>query len=105
MALLSQQGSVGAPSNITSGDFMWTVAGAGVFACGGTPAPIVYDDSLVAQGLGEGRWVAVKANSITGYAGADVTAPTGFKAVAVSQENVNFAGTSFPCVVVTLAKA
>lgn len=105
MALLSQQGSQGAPSNVASGDFMWTVESPGVYACAGAPQLIAYDDSLVAQGLGDGRWVAVKATSITGWAGANVTAPTGFKVLAVSQENVNFAGTSFPCVVVTLAKA
>jgi hypothetical protein len=87
------------PANVGTGYFMWDMP---TFACGGVPQPLVYDDSLVAQGLGAGRWVAVKAGSITGYAGMDVTPPVGFDVYSVSRENVNFSGTTFDCVVVTL---
>jgi len=89
------------PDNVTSGDFIWTVSG--THACGGTLQPIVYDDSLLAQGLGAGRWVAIKANSITGYVGATVDASaTGLTVYSVSEEPVNFAGTTYQCIVVTL---
>lgn len=103
MALVSGTpfGNRGTPNNVVSGDFIYTVDGA-AYACGGTVQPIVYNDNLLAQGLGAGRWVAVKANSITGWAGANVTPPTGYAAVSVSREYVNFAGTTKDCVVVTL---
>lgn len=91
-----------APNNVTSGDFIWSVEG--THACGSTVQPIVYDDSLLSATppLTAGRWVAIKAASITGYAGASVTAPTGLSVYSVSQEPVNFAGTTFQCIVVTL---
>lgn len=91
-----------APDNVTSGNFIWTVDG--THACGGTAQPIVYDDSLLALGLDSGRWVAIKADSITDYAGASVTPPTGYAVYGVSRENVSFAGTTKDCIVVTLVK-
>jgi hypothetical protein len=100
MALLSSGGQANRPpNNVASGYFMWDMP---VFACGNTTQPLVYDDSLVAEGLGAGRWVAVKAGSITDYAGMNVTPPVGFDVYSVSRENVNFGGTTFDCVVVTL---
>lgn len=102
MSLLAQQAGAQQPANVTSGDFIWTVEG--THACGSMPQPIVYDDSLLAQGFGAGRWVAIKANSITNYAGATVTPPTGYAVYSVSRENVNFAGTTKDCIVVTLVK-
>ena len=80
--------------------FLWTVTG--THTCAGAE-PIVYDDSLLAQGLGAGRWVALRAASISGYAGASVTPPTGYAVSAVSREFVNFAGTTKDCIVVTLS--
>ena len=102
MAVLS--GSVSgnaAPNNVTSGDFIWTVVG--THFCGNAVQPIAYDPSLVAQGLGPGRWVAIKATTISQYVGATVdTTGTGLTVYSVSKEPVNFAGTTFQCIVVTL---
>jgi hypothetical protein len=91
------------PANVTSGDFIWTDTG--TYACGNTAQPIVYDDSLLSLGLGTGRWVAIKADSITQWAGANVSAPTGYDVYSVSREYVSFAGTTKDCIVVTLVPA
>lgn len=86
-----------APDNVSSGD--WTITVTGTYACGS--ATQVFD--LSSAGMGSGRWVLVKANSITGYVGSTVTPPSGRTVVGVSQEAVNFSGTTKQCVVVTLA--
>jgi hypothetical protein len=65
--------------------------------------PIVLDDSL---GMTAGRWVVIRvlasAGSITGWAGASVTPPTGLSVYSVSRENVNYSGVTYDCIVVTL---
>lgn len=87
-----------APDNVSTGD--WTITVTGTYACGNTPQN--YD--LSAATMGSGRWVIVKANLVTGWAGATITnAPSGRTVVGVSRENVNFAGTTKDCIVVTLA--
>ena len=88
-----------APANVSSGD--WTITVNGTYNCGNTVQPF----DLSAATMGSGRWVLVKANSITGYVGATITnAPSGRTVVGVSQENVNFpADGTKACVVVTLA--
>lgn len=86
-----------APDNVTSGD--WTITVTGTYACGNAVQPF----DLSSATMSSGRWVLVKADSITGWAGATVTPPSGRTYVGVSQENVSFAGTTKACVVVTLA--
>ena len=86
-----------APDNVSSGD--WTVTVSGTYACGSTVQPF----DLSSATMSSGRWVLVKANAITGYVGATVTPPSGRTVVGVSQEAVNFSGTTWQCVVVTLA--
>ena len=86
-----------APDNIPSGD--WTITVTGTYACGS--ATQVFD--LSSATMGSGRWVLVKANAISQYAGSTVTPPSGRTVVGVSQEAVNFSGTTWQCVVVTLA--
>jgi hypothetical protein len=88
-----------APDNVTSGD--WTITVSGTYACGST----VQSFDLSSATMSSGRWVLVKATSITGYVGATITnAPSGRTVVGVSQESVYFPGdgTTKPCVVVTL---
>jgi hypothetical protein len=93
------------PDNVSSGDFTWTV-NTGDYLCGNTVQPIVLDDSL---GMTPGRYVVIRvlksAGSITGYAGATVTPPTGLAVYAVSRENVNYSGVTYDCIVVTLVAA
>ncbi len=102
MAYQYQQVAPTTPKNVQSGNFTWTVNN-GNYPCGGTPQPIVLDDSL---GLTEGRWVVIRvlasAGSITGWAGAVVTPPTGLSVLSVSRENVDYGGVTYDCVVVTL---
>ena len=86
-----------APDNVSSGD--WTITVTGTYACGS--ATQVFD--LSSATMGSGRWVLVKANAISQYAGSTVTPPSGRTVVGVSQEAVNFSGTTWQCVVVTLA--
>ena len=86
-----------APDNVSSGD--WTITVTGTYACGNTVQPF----DLSSASMGSGRWVLVKANAITGWAGATVTPPSGRTYIGVSQEAVNFSGTTWQCVVVTLA--
>ena len=85
-----------APDNVTSGDFTITVTG--TYACGSTVQPF----DLTSAGMTAGRYVLVRASSITGYVGATVTPPSGLSVYSVSQEPVNFAGTTYQCIVVTL---
>ena len=88
-----------APDNVSSGD--WTITVNGTYACGSA----VQNFDLSAATMGSGRWVLVRAQvGITGYVGATITnAPSGRTVVGVSQEAVNFSGTTWQCVVVTLA--
>ena len=90
------------PGNVSSGDLTVTVTG--THACGNTVQPFVLDDSLLTATppLTQGRWVLLRANSITGYVGATVTPPTGLSVYSVSQEAVNYSGTNYQCIVVTL---
>lgn len=85
-----------APSNISSGD--WTITVSGTYDCGSTVQPF----DLSSATMGSGRWVLVKANSIQGWARATVIPPSGRTFVGVSRENVNYSGTNYDCVVVTL---
>lgn len=89
-----------APDNVSSGDFTITVTG--TYACGNAVQPFVLDDAL---GITAGRWVLLRANSITGYVGATVTAPTGLQTSAISREAINYSGTTYQCIVVTLIPA
>lgn len=86
-----------APDNVASGD--WTITVTGTYACGNTVQPF----DLSSATMSSGRWVLVKADSITDWAGATVTPPSGRTYVGVSNEAVNFGGTTYQCVVVTLA--
>jgi hypothetical protein len=86
------------PNNVGTGDFTVTVTG--TYACGSTVQSFVLDASL---GITAGRWVLLRANAITGYVGATVDASaTGLTVYSVSNEPVNFAGTTYQCIVVTL---
>jgi len=87
-----------APDNVSSGD--WTITVTGTYACGNE----VQFFDLSSAGMGSGRWVLVKATTISQYVGSTITfAPSGRTVVGVSQETVNFSGTTWQCVVVTLA--
>jgi hypothetical protein len=100
MAVLSGSVSGNAqPDNVTSGD--WTITVNGTYNCGSST---VQPFDLSSATMGSGRWVLVKATTITGYVGATVTPPTGLTVVGVSQEAVYFPGdgTTKQCVVVTL---
>ena len=85
-----------APDNVASGDFTVTVTG--TYACGSAVQPF----DLSSASLTAGRWVILRANAITGYVGATVTPPSGLTVYSISQEPVNFAGTTYQCIVVTL---
>ena len=85
-----------APNNVTSGD--WTITVNGTYNCGNVVQPF----DLSAATMTAGRWVLVKATSIVNYVGATVTQPSGRTLFGVSQEAVNFSGTTWQCVVVTL---
>ena len=84
------------PDNVTSGD--WTITVTGTYACGSTVQPF----DLSSATMTAGRYVLVRASSITGYVGATVTPPSGLSVYGISRENVNYAGTTYDCVVVTL---
>ena len=84
-----------APDNVSSGDFTVTVTG--TYACGSAVQPF----DLSSASLTAGRWVILRANAITGYVGATVTPPSGLTVYSISQELVNFAGTTYQCIVVT----
>ena len=92
-----QQPTASSPKNVTTGDFTITVTG--TYACGNAVQQFVLDASL---GITAGRWVLLRANAITNYVGATVTPPTGLAVYSVSQEAVNFSGTTYQCIVVTL---
>ena len=84
------------PDNVTSGD--WTITVTGTYTCGSAVQPF----DLTSAGMTAGRYVLVRASSITGYVGATVTPPSGLSVYGISRENVNYAGTTYDCVVVTL---
>jgi hypothetical protein len=102
MSFFYQDITASVPDNIVSGDYTITVDN-GNYPCGGTVQPIVLNDSL---GMTAGRWVVIRvlksAGSITGWAGASVTPPTGLSVLGVARQDVNYAGTAYDCVVVTL---
>jgi len=85
-----------APDNVSSGDFTVTVTG--TYACGSAVQPF----DLSSATMSAGRYVLVRAGSITDYVGATVTPPSGRTVYSTSQEPVNFAGTTYQCIVVTL---
>lgn len=101
MALIyeqSGQAGQGTPDNVATGDFTVTVTG--TYACGSAVQQFVLDALL---GITAGRWVLLRANAITGYVGATVDASaTGLTVYGISKEPVNFAGTTYQCIVVTL---
>lgn len=77
----------------------WMITVTGTYACGNTVQPF----DLSSASLTAGRWVILRANAITGYVGATVDATgTGLTVYSVSNEPVNFAGTTYQCIVVTL---
>lgn len=84
------------PDNVISGD--WTITVVGTYACGLAVQPF----DLTSAAMTAGRYVLVRASSITGYVGATVTPPSGLAVYSISRENVNYAGTTYDCVVVTL---
>ena len=85
------------PDNVTSGD--WTITVTGTYACGSTVQPF----DLSSATMTAGRYVLVRASSITDYVGATITPPSGRTVYSVSNEPVNFpAGGTSPCIVVTL---
>ena len=87
------------PRNV-GGDNNWMITVNGTYTAG----PDVQQFDLSDANIGAGRWVLVRANNIADYAGATITnAPSGRTVVGVSQEAVNFSGTTWQCVVVTLA--
>lgn len=87
-----------APDNVTPpGD--WTITVNGTYDCG----LAVQNFDLSAATMGSGRWVLVKATTISQYVGSTVTVALPRVVVGVSQEAVNFSGTTWQCVVVTLA--
>ena len=86
-----------APDNVASGDFTVTVTG--TYACGSAVQPF----DLSSATMSAGRYVLVRAGSITDYVGATITPPSGRTVYSVSNEPVNFpAGGTSPCIVVTL---
>ena len=85
-----------APDNVTSGD--WTITVDGTYACGSAVQPF----DLSSATMTAGRYVLVRASSITDYVGATVTPPSGLSAYSISRENVNYLGTTYDCIVVTL---
>ena len=86
-----------APDNVSSGDFTVTVTG--TYACGSAVQPF----DLSSATMTAGRYVLVRASSITDYVGATITPPSGRTVYSVSNEPVNFpAGGTSPCIVVTL---
>ena len=84
------------PDNVTSGD--WTITVTGTYTCGSAVQPF----NLSSATMSAGRYVLARASSITGYVGATVTPPSGRTVYSTSQEPVNFAGTTYQCIVVTL---
>jgi hypothetical protein len=98
MALLSQQVNQGTPDNVSNGNYTYTVIG--THLCGGKVQPFVLSNTL---GMTAGRYVLLRATvAIDSYVGATVTPPTGLTVYSVSKEPVNFAGTTYQCIVVTL---
>ena len=86
-----------APDNVSSGDFTITVTG--TYACG----LAVQQFDLSSATMSAGRYVLVRANSISQYVGATVVQPSGRTVYSISQEPVNFpVGGTSPCIVVTL---
>ena len=85
------------PDNVASGDYTYTVVG--THACGNAVQPFVLADSL---GMTKGRYVLLRANSITGYVGSTVTPPTGLAVYSVSKEPVTYGATTYQCIVVTM---
>lgn len=84
--------------DVSSSD--WSVEVVGTYACEGTQK----DYDLSATPLGSGRWVIIKADAVTGWAGATATPPAGKVFMGASNEPVRFPdGTTKQCIVVTLA--
>ena len=73
----------------------WMITVTGTYACGST----VQQFDLSNTTLTAGRWVILRANAITGWAGATVTGKTVYS---VALEDVVYSGTTYKCVVVTL---
>jgi hypothetical protein len=70
------------------------------FDCNNQVCQFILDPTL---SIGPGRWVLVKAGSITRYVGATVTASgTGRTVTNVTKESVVYSGVAWQCIVVTL---
>jgi len=76
----------------------WMITVTGTYTCGNT----VQQFDLSSASLTAGQWVILRANTISQYVGATVTPPSGLTVYSISQELVNFAGTTYQCIVVTL---
>lgn len=88
------------PDNVTSGEWTISATDAAGYECGSTVQPI----DLTSAGMISGRWVVIRAQyGLKNYVGATVTPPTGRTLIGVSREDVNFSGTTWDCIVVTLA--
>ena len=68
--------------------------------------PAVQQFDLSSATLTAGRWVIVRvlksAGSITSWAGATVTPPSGLTVYSISREDVNYSGIAYDSIVVTL---
>jgi hypothetical protein len=82
----------------STGNLDWMITVTGTYACGNTPQPF----DLSSASLTAGRWVILRANAITGWAGATITPPSGLTVYSVALEDVVYSGTTYKCVVVTL---
>lgn len=85
------------PLNVATGD--WIIEVSGTYTCGSTNQLI----DLSSTTMTAGRWVTIKATTISSFTTATVTAPAGLTAVSATQESVLFGATTWQCIVVTLA--
>lgn len=90
-----------APANVGSGDYTYTVVGD--YDCNSTVFPIEIDAALI---LTAGRYVVLRASgAIQDYVGATfawVNGVSSLSCLGISREPVNYAGTIYDCIVVTL---
>ena len=101
MALLSQQFNLGQPANVGTTNYTYTVIG--TYNAQNAAFPIELDAAAITTA---GRYVVLRATvNITNYAGATfawVNGANPLVCVSVSREPVNYNGTTYVCIVVTL---
>jgi hypothetical protein len=100
MALLSSTSPYGQPINVTSEDFTYTT---GPYNANNTVFPLVLNTSLPWT---SGRFVVLKTTGMgSTYVGCTVSwsGPSSRTILGVSREDVSYGGTSFDCLVVTIA--